>query len=89
MPIASVKTYLDQLDQVIDTAGEQHDDAQLASLGTVVDSRREDWQAVAADNSIEAVASQVVTVLDDADANLEPNQVETLEKHVHKRVSSR
>jgi len=86
MPIASVKTYYDQINGLLDTADTQHDQSQVATLGAVVDNRRGDWQAVA-DTSIEPVASELVTVLGEADANLEPGQVQELEKHVQKRVA--
>ena len=85
MPLASIKTYYDQIDGLLDTASTQHDDAQLASLGAAVQERRGNWKAVA-DSSVQGTAGQIVNVLADADANLEPNQVQELEKHVHKRL---
>jgi hypothetical protein len=82
MPIASIKTYYDQIDGLLDTASTQHDDAQLATLGAAVQERR----GTAADTAVQDVAGQLVNVLAQADANLEPNQVQELEKHVHKRL---
>ena len=85
MPIASIKTYYDQINGLLDTADAQHDQSQLATLSAVVQERGGDWRAVA-DSSVEPVASQLVTVFNDAEANLEPAQVQELEKHALKRL---
>jgi hypothetical protein len=78
MPIASVKTYLDQVDQVL--AGESLDESQTVQLRSAVQER------VAVDG--DPVSTGLVAVLTEADAKLQPGEVQAIEAHVHKRLDA-
>jgi hypothetical protein len=76
MPIASIKTYLDQVEQVL--ADESLDEPQLVQLRTAVKER----VAVSGD----PVSTRLVAVFSDADEKLPPGQVQALEAHVLERL---
>jgi hypothetical protein len=81
MPIASIKTYLDQIDEVL-TTDASLDEPQRTKLSSAVRERR----TLSGDSTVEELSTQLVAVLVDADATLEPGQVEVLEAHVAKRL---
>ena len=83
MPIASVKTYVDQVEQVLASADTSLDEPQRTQLSSAVQERR----TVSGDSTVEDLSTQLVAVLVDADANLQPGQVEALEAHVARRLA--
>ena len=84
VPIASIKAYLDQIDEVL-TADASLDEPQRTELSSAALDRR----TVAGDSTVEEISTQLVAVLEEADSTLEPGQIQTLEAHVVKRLKAR
>jgi hypothetical protein len=83
MPIASIKTYLDQIDEALTGADATLDEPQRTELSSATRERR----TVSGDSTVEQISNRLVAVFTEADETLQPGQIEALEAHVSKRLA--
>ncbi len=87
MPIDNFKVFVDQVDEVLGPAEQSLDTSQRTRLRSAARKRHGNWRATAADKPVQDVATRLVAILADADAALEPAEVEALEAHIQTRLA--